>query len=171
MELKQLAIHEAGHAVVGYTLGLACNNLTLTHEGEGDSFIHTAYPNTVCDYEGKSLHERNTNLRAEAIASCAGLAAEHVFFNVPLNIDNENAQSDFQNIIKCERNGLRISGNRGGFTSDDETLSYIPRGLVEAKRLVKRHRKTIRLLADILVEKKKLSAEEVERLLKEQMPQ
>jgi len=170
MELEQMAIHEAGHAVVGYILGLACNELALTHEGEGCSYSHVAYPNLVCSYEGKSAHERNTTLRAECIASCAGLAAEHVFFGVPLNTDNENAQSDFQNIIKCERSGLRIRGDRGGLIGDDVTLSYIPRGLVEAKRLVKRHRNTIQQLADILVEKKKISGKEVERLLKEWIP-
>jgi ATP-dependent Zn protease len=167
MELKRTAIHEAGHVVVGYVLGLACNEVALTHDEveETGAYGHATGPNPASGYEFLSMRERQETLRAKCTACCAGLAAEHVFCDVPLSTDNENAQDDFQNIIECERNGLRIRGKRNGFIGDDATWHCIDLRLIEAKKLVKRHRNPIQRLADALVERKKLDQDEVERLL------
>ena len=98
------------------------------------------------------------------------MAAEHFFFGVPLDIDNENSQGDFQNIIEYEREGLRIRGKRNGFVGDDATWHYISHQLVKAKNLVKDHRDTIQRFADTLIERKKLSSKEVEELLNQLLP-
>src|SRR5262245_41682805 len=166
MELRQTAIHEAGHAVVAYVLGLGCKDMALTHDEveETGAYAYVRGPNPLYGYEGTSRSERQATMRAACVACCAGLAAEHVFFDVPLITDNENAQGDFQNIIELESNGLRIRGKRNGFVGDEATWRYIDRLLVKAKKLVKSHRVTIQRLADTLVERKRLSAEEVERL-------
>ena len=172
MKLEQTAVHEAGHVVVGYLLGLACNGVALTHDEveETDTYGYVTHLNPAYSYEHGSLHERQRALHDECIACCPGLAAEHVFFGVSLDTDNENSECDFQSIIEYERNGLRIRGKRGGFSGDDATWRYIDRQLLKARKLVKRHRDTIQRMADILIKRKKLSAEEVEEVLKKLMP-
>jgi len=172
MELKQTAIHEAGHVVVAYVLGLDCKEVALTHHEveETGAYGYAAGPNPAYGYEHGSWRERQATLRDECIACCAGLAAEHVFFGVPLNTDNENTQGDFRNIMEMERNGLRIGGKRNGFIGDETTWDFIQRQLVKAKKQVIRHRDTIERLADTLVKQKKLSREEVKRLLDEWGP-
>ena len=130
MKLEQTAIHEAGHVVVGYLLGLACNDVALTHDEveETHEYGYAISPNPAYGYNHGSRHERQGTLRDQCIACCAGLAAEHVFFKVSLGTDNENSECDFQNIIEYERYGLRIRGKRGGF-SGDATWRYIDRQL------------------------------------------
>ena len=172
MDLRQTAVHEAGHVVVAYALGLACNEVALTHDDaeETGEYGHSVGPNPQYGYEHSCRREQHQTMRAKCVGCCAGLAAEHVFFDVPLDTDNENALGDFVNIIECERNGLPIRGKRNGFVGNDATWQYIARLLREAKKLVKRHRDTIQRLADTLVEKKQLSGDEVEQLLSEWMP-
>jgi ATP-dependent Zn protease len=164
----QTAIHESGHVVVGHALDLACNGVALTHDEADctDTLGYVDTPNPVFGYEGCSAKERQQTMRAESIACCAGLAAEHVFFGVPLSTDNENAQHDFQNIIDMERHhGLRTGGKRGGFVGDETTWRYIARCLTTAKKLVQRHRDAIQRMADILVVKKRLTTDDVAHIL------
>jgi ATP-dependent Zn protease len=173
MKVEQTTIHEAGHVVVAYVLGLAYKKVALTHDEveETVKYGHVIGPDPAYEYDHDSLHERRSKVRAKCIACCAGLAAEHVFFAVPLNTDNENAEVDFQNIIEYEWSGeLHIRGKHNGFIGDAETWRYISCLLVEAKQLVNRHRGAIQRLADILVERKKLSGEEVEELLNAWLP-
>lgn len=172
MELIETAIHEAGHVVVAYVLGLACNGVALTHEEaeETGSYGHVTRPNPAFGYEISSERDRRAVLRKQCISCCAGLAAVHVFFQVALDLDNENAQGDFQNIIEMEQNGMRIPGKRNGFVGDDATWHYISRRLIDARRLVKRHRGVIERLAKTLVEKKRMNGEEVAKLLAGWMP-
>lgn len=174
MDLKQTAIHEAGHTVIGWTLGLTCDEVALTHHNVKKTgyYGHAVHPYPSYGYENNcSRRELNATLQAECVANCTGLAAEHVFFGVPLCTDNDNARLDFRNIIECERIGLRIRGKpHGCFVGDDHTWGYISRQLLQAKKLVKRNRDTIQRFADILVEKKKLSGEEVKQLLSEWLP-
>src|SRR5262249_11633575 len=123
MQLRQTAIHEAGHVVVAYVLGLACKEVALTYDEveETGAYGHSIGPSPEYGYKHCSLHERKTHMRAEYIELCAGLATEHVFFDVPLNTGNENAQCYFQNIIERERNGLRIRGKQNDFVGDVAT--------------------------------------------------
>ena len=165
MKQEQTAVHEAGHVVVTFVLGLACNEVALTDDESVYGYM--TGPNPMYGYRLGSLRERKETMRAKCVACCAGLAAEHVFFGVPLDTNNENAQADFENIIECERHGLRTRRKQHGFVGDDVTWQYISRLLREAKKLVQCHRDTIQRLADVLVERRHLSGEEVERLLNE----
>lgn len=172
MDLHQTAVHEAGHVVVAYALGLACKEVALTHDDveETGQYGRAVGPNPQYGYGHGSQREQQETMRLECVACCAGLAAEHVFYSVPLDIENESAQGDFLNIIECERNGLRTRRGCSGFVGDDATWRFIARLLREAKKLVRRHCDTIQRLADTLVEKKQLSGDEVEQLLSEWMP-
>ena len=172
MDLKQTAIHEAGHVVVAYVLGLACDEVALTHDEvkETGAYGFVTSPNPTYGYEVESPKERQKILRDQSISCCAGLAAEHVLLGVPLSTDNENSQSDFQHIIQFEHDGLKIKGKRNGFVGDDATWRFISSLLEEAKELVIQHRDAIQRLADILIECKQLSEEEVTRLLEEWIP-
>jgi ATP-dependent Zn protease len=124
MNKELVAIHEAGHVVVGYSLGLACNEVALTPETEEEGTCgYVMSPNPMYGYRHGSQRERQATLRDACIACCGGLAAEHVFYGVPLDIEHESAQHDFRNIIEFERNGLRIK--RGGWVGDDKTWRYI----------------------------------------------
>jgi len=167
MKLRQTAIHEAGHAVIEYALGLSCSGVTIIYDKKKHRYGTTESPNPAYGYYFDNERERKMTMRKGVIGCCAGLAAEHVFFGVPLDIDNDNAQGDFQNIIKLERQGLVTS--RGGYVGDDGTWRFISRVLREAKKLVLLHHDTIEQLSNVLVEKKKLNGKEVEEFLHERI--
>jgi len=172
MELERTAIHEAGHAVVAYALGYTSNEVVLTHDEVADTgyYGYVTSPHPRYGYAHNSLRDLQTTLRDASIANCAGLAAEHVFFHVPLATDDEGAQRDFRSIIALELQGLKIRRKRGGYIGDEITWRYIERCLHKAKSLVNRHRDAIQHLAHALVEKKKLSGAEVDQLLKDRVP-
>ncbi len=126
---------------------------------------HAIGPHPAYGYVYNSERERQSAMKDECVACCAGLASEHVFFAVPLNTDNENAQGDFDNIMKLEGLGLRIPGKCNGSVGDEMTWGYIARCLKNAKKHVKKHRDVIDRLANVLIERQRLSAEEVGELL------
>src|SRR5262245_36711968 len=101
MKLKQTAIHEAGHVVVGHALGLAVKAVALTHHEVDKTGIYglATGPNPMYGYDYSTERDRQEGMKAEAVTCCAGLAAEHVFFGVPLDTDNENASGDIENIF------------------------------------------------------------------------
>ena len=168
MTLEQTAVHEAGHAVVAYVLGLACKELALTHDqvAETGAYGYATGPNPVYGYSHGSERDRQTAMRDECVACCGGLAAEHVLFGVPLSTENENAQADFRNILQFERDGLRVPGKKwGGSVGDDDTWRYIDRSLLKARRLVLRHQDAIEQLAKRLVDRRRLDGDVVKQLL------
>jgi len=169
MTLDQAAIHEAGHAVADYVLGLRCESVELTHheveQVEDHGQVMSANPQY--GYKHDSKKAMNDTMRDASIACCAGLAAEHVICGVPLEVDNLNARADFANIIDFELRGMPIPGKRRGCVGDEGTWNYIEKTLRKARTLVPQHQDLIRKLADVLVERKKLSGEEVKLLLDE----
>src|SRR5262249_50365063 len=154
------------HVVVGYVLGLACNEVALTHDevDETGEYGYANAPNPYFGYEFSTEADRQATMRAACVSCCGGLAAEHVLFGVPLSTDNKNAAHHIQNIMDQMRAGTRIRGNRGGYIDDDAPWRYIRRLLVRAKKLVQRNREPIQRLAEVLVKKNRLGRDEVERL-------
>jgi hypothetical protein len=167
----QTAIHLAGRAVAAWHLGLACPDLALNHDKaeQTGEYGHAISLNPRFDYEYDSEEELQENMRDVCTVCCAGLAAEHVFYGVPLSRDNESAQGDFRSIARLESapSNMRIPGKFTGEVGDEQTSSFIDRKLVEAKVLVVTHKRRIEGLAKLLFEKKKLSKEEVKRHLGE----
>jgi ATP-dependent Zn protease len=165
MNIEQTAIHEAGHVVVAHALGLACKDAALTHElvDETGAYGYAEGPNPRFGYHVENERERQAIMRDAAIACCAGLAAEHVFFGVPLDVENENAKGDFDNIIGLQRAGLRIKGSK--VVGNEQAWKYIDKLLGKAVKLVRKRRQEIRRVADSLLENKRLNAVEIERLL------
>ena len=169
MEEMQTAVHEAAHAVVGYVQGLTCNGLELLSDPEADAYGVAHSPNPYFGYE-QEASDRQGTMREQAIALCAGLAAEHYFCKVPLDTDNENAQSDFNRIIEFERAGLHVPGNEDELVGNANTWDFIAGLLRKALKEVRKYRTQIKQLADALVERRKLTGAEVEQLLHEWLP-
>jgi ATP-dependent Zn protease len=169
MDLIQTAVHEAAHAVIAHALGLATKSLALTHhEADQTGVLGTAEgPRPDFGYDHASLQSRQRAMRDECVAACAGLAAEHVFFGVPLTTENENAQGDFRNIFDLESDGMRIPGKRRGYVGDDATWLFIERSLKKATSLVRSERERIRRVADELLKRGRLEMSELQPLLDE----
>jgi hypothetical protein len=169
VDLMQTTIHESAHAVIAHALGLHKHDIALTHDDAGETgiFGYATGPNPSFGDGCSSETERQLTLRAQCVACCAGLAAEHVFFAVPLSIDNENAQGDFQNIIDMEQSGLRIRGKRDGFVGDHQTWAYIEATLKTAKQLVKVHRSKIERVARAMLASERIVSDELAALLGE----
>lgn len=166
MTPEQTAIHEAGHVVVEHALGLALHEVVMTHdivEQTGD-YGYCTSPNPAFGYEHASRRERRATVRAAAIGCLAGLAAEHVFYGVPLDLDNENAGHDVQNVLDLVyRDELRVP--RASYVGDDVTWAYINRLLREAARVVRRHRTEVQRVADELLKRGRLTGDDIAILL------
>lgn len=168
MTEAQTAYHEAGHVVVGHALGLALHEVALTHDrvDKTGKFGYTCSPNPTCGYHHQNLRDRHSTVRASAVGCLAGLAAEHVFFSVSLDLDNENARQDIDNVLDLIRDGeLRDRRRRGGYVGDEVTWAYIQGLAHEAVRLVKRNRQNVQRIAEALLRQKRLTTAKVEALL------
>lgn len=173
MPLERTAIHEAGHVVVAWILGLVSTEVVLTFEqaDETGSYGYTTCPNPVYGYNHCSRRDVQRAMHKQSTVSCAGLAAEHVFFGVPLDTSNENAMSDFENVMELERQGLRTARRYCvGHLGDEGTWRFIDRRLRAARDIVRRHRDTIQRLALVLIAEKRLDQDKLERLLGEWLP-
>jgi ATP-dependent Zn protease len=153
--LRATAIHEAGHAVVALHFGHVIHTITIKRDGD---ILGSVTGPGLWGYEG-GAGERKSIAKEQVIHSYAGLEAERLFFP---EADADNAHNDelqaFDLLRVCPPRGCRIIG-------DEAYLARLEALRREARRLVKRFRPQLEIVADALMERETLSGEQLAELL------
>ena len=131
------AHHEAGHAVIGRVLGLECRYVTIVEDGP-----HAKFRNT------------GTTVEVNIITTMAGWETERVF-----GFDNED--DELTEGAARDRSDIGMLCWRSNFTIDIERVRR------KTRRLVRKHRACIERVANALLERKTMTAEEVDALMEE----
>jgi ATP-dependent Zn protease len=154
------AIHEAGHAVIGRVLKQVCGQATIEpnlDEGEAGHAI-TADPHVTLGHWLDDLERWRGNdalvsiMRGRILTYMAGRAAEEEFFGSCAGGDDDD----------CRQIDLMLDSL---LPSDADVPRYAQRLRDHTRTLVRRHRATIARVAALLLERKTLQPEEIERAL------
>lgn len=156
--LRRTAVHEAGHALAAYVLGLECSKVSIVPDWDAGEAGHCTYPTDPLEIMGQwdttgvwHRTERSAQ-RASAIALLAGAAAE-------------------REVLGRAGPGAADDRRRAGWLVDDltpaqgnvrHTLARLER---TAARLVHRHRAALARVADTLVAQRTLDGEQVRALV------
>lgn len=187
---KLVAYHEAGHAIVGLSLpdGAVVQKVTIIPRGNAGGY------NLIMPRKEKMLNSRKELL--DTITSyMGGRAAEEIFFD---DITT-GASSDIQQATRIAKDMVTTygmsdlgpiqynSGNDSVFLGrdynspsnassqvayeiDTEVRKIIEHCHNEAKRIINENREDLIKIAETLMEKETLTAEEIEELLKKEEP-
>ena len=187
---KLVAYHEAGHAIVGLSLpdGAVVQKVTIIPRGNAGGY------NLITPRKEKMLNSRKELL--DTITSyMGGRAAEEIFFD---DITT-GASSDIQQATRIAKDMVTTygmsdlgpiqynSGNDSVFLGrdynspsnassqvayeiDTEVRKIIEHCHNEAKRIINENREDLIKIAETLMEKETLTAEEIEELLKKEEP-
>jgi ATP-dependent Zn protease len=173
-ELRHTAYHEAGHAVVGRVLGLTLGEATIIpdHEamiaGYSKSFILAS----IADWEVRGRWRHVPLFRASIFELMAGREAEIVCLG-------RSCDGDGEDIREIEFSGRLSEAEIPGYSEKvvvedgreftDITLpkAWLKRARTKTRGLVHRHRMAIECVAAALLEKQRLSAREIDRIIKQ----
>jgi ATP-dependent Zn protease len=148
------AIHEAGHAVLGRVLTLVCDSATIKpdHDSAGHSLTHDPW---ACIYEWEKrgkVREPDAVWHARIIGFMAGAEAEAELLGaVPRGDSDDRYQIE---LMAEQLYRDKISWEK-----------LEPRLRAMTRMLVRRHRVLIARVADALIDRTTLSAEELDKLV------
>lgn len=154
---RSTAVHEAGHAVIARALGIGCGEVTIIAE-EGHSLGHSDILDPRFDWR-RGDGPKGAAATKFVIALYAGAEAEQLICNsqyIGDSVDKERATA-------C----LAWAGVVRGavFVGDDRFDRYEAKLRIKSASLVAKHRNDIECLAAALLEREKLSGQEVDALL------
>jgi hypothetical protein len=158
---QSIAIHEAGHAVIGRVLGLKCGGASIISDYEDHSAgrAYTYGEATLAEWceSGRKLQLRDAACcyRAMVMTLMAGIEAE----NDCLGGNCGGDDWDRVEIAKA-RDEINYPGD-----GDEAWFHYLDRLRAKTRGLVRRHRNKIERVAIALQTRKTLTAEEIDRLL------
>ena len=150
---KNTAIHEAGHAVIAIVLGLSVRGATIIPDG--NSAGHIIYGTAPEDTWEKWLERGKYRtlasvVRARIISTMAGAEAERELIGY---CDGGDGDDVYQ--VTCMADSELMP------TLSDEWAPLELRMRRQTRRLVKRHRENIKLIANALAERRTLSAVDI----------
>jgi hypothetical protein len=154
-DLWHIAVHEAGHAVIGRVCGLLCGHVTINRnllEGE-EGYSQAGNIWDICavwEQRGK-LRSLKSIMIGRVLHDMAGAEAERVLIGCCKGGDNDDRY-----------HAARILQFDLG--RDDEKYERQLRRM--CGMLAKRHRQTIEAVAKKLIEKRKLSGKAIDKLIK-----
>ena len=158
---KHTAIHEAGHAVVGRALGMSCGHVTI--EADDDSAGHhiVADPwQIMFEWEQRDRYrDASVVFHGRIMTFMAGALAETEFFGISQGGDGDD---QWQVALMAEA-GARITKISGEWDSDRDR--QLARLRSRAAYIVHRHRLRIERVAAALLERRSLTADEVDTIL------
>jgi hypothetical protein len=141
MSARSLAIHEAGHAVIGRVLSMVCEGATIEPDGEcaGHAIIHVQHViMSTWERQGKWRAEESV-WRGRIMSFMAGREAEAELLG---NFEDEGLDGDDRYQIELMAEEVNISG---------DWEAYEARLRSKTRSLVRRHRSTILLVAGELL--------------------
>jgi ATP-dependent Zn protease len=157
--LQSTAYHEAAHAVVARCCGIAVYSISIIPDHEENSAGHVATQNLMHNKHLDVETEPKNRMRMErmVIQILAGSIAEEMFN--PEDFNHDNSESDYRGAVTL------IEYFCG---SQEEIEAYLKFLDIRTQNLLNDPYiwEQIEKLADILLEKKKLSAKEVRELFK-----
>lgn len=150
------AFHEAGHAVIGRKLGLACGEVTIVPDEEslGGAIIE----NPLGGWE-RGDGSRRALVEAFCIALFAGAEAERLVNPGEILVGDGMDRERITGALK----EIGISG--AAFVGDDTWERYEGRLQRRGRELVKLHRIEIERVASALVDRNTLTAHEISSML------
>ena len=152
--LGSTAYHEAGHAVIGRVLGLSCGDATAEpdHDSAGHAITHDQWV-TWRDWEERGKwRDLSSVVLARVISFMAGVESENELLG-----RNEGGDGDDRFQVRLMASELDIpNGN---------WECYEMRIRAQTRRLVRRHRLRIERVAQALLERGTLEADEIDAII------
>lgn len=153
-KLKATACHEAGHVVVCVYHGLPVTKASIVPDGDALGSCWHPSPMMV---ECASARERKTVACQYIIASLAGLPAQRL---VDPGCENFHGEDDYTNAFKLSVE-YEVFPHFMHHVGDEEHHRYLRKTLGrEARRLVRKQRRAVRALAEVLLKRKTIEGHE-----------
>lgn len=161
-EEMSIAYHEAGHAVALIAQGQPCEDLTVI---AGDGYLGRCLHPSVAAISFSTLREAKQLGRQQIIVCLAGGEAERLSGFISPNGENGSNQ-DIENALHISEQ-YSILPRDIRFARDPAHMEFITKRLAaEARRLMKRQWQAVSTLARLLVERKTITGDEVERIVR-----
>ncbi len=159
-EIARVAVHEAGHAIVAETLRPgAVAQVTVSPRGNALGYVRHSPQDDIYIYPRETLEE-------EIDILVAGAAAEDLL----CGSRSTGASNDFQRALDVAKRivtyGMSSLGVVDRDTAGPDQLAKATRDILEASQsraasVLKKHQKTLRKVADRLIESETISGEEL----------
>lgn len=152
---RRTAIHEAGHAMVGYQLGKEIFNVSILKFGQRDGSTEFIMPYT--DNENLSKEQ----LLNEICIAMAGRASEEIYHSVQMGSigDIEKARS-LAKLMAQEGMGSTLT-----LTSPADIDDILQKQLERARKIIKEHQHTVDLMIDALIKRDELNKTDVDDIV------
>jgi ATP-dependent Zn protease len=157
-ERRATAYHEAGHAVIAIALGLTVKKVSIV---KGQDYNGLCRQLGLLGYHLRDRRDAEDTLKKIIISIYAGMPAQRLVDPDPPEFHGACDEEDANELCLRHANLLR----RGGRAPDEFRRAYLGRRRVEARRLVKQHRKAIEEFAEVLLQRQELGGEEAEELI------
>jgi ATP-dependent Zn protease len=159
MSQHSTAIHEAGHAVIGRVVGLRCGGATIVpdhEEGWAGNAITLDPHISIAEWEARGRWRYDSIIRARIIVMMAAREAEIECLGQHCGGDGQDQSEIACHIDEAKPSTVKSEADRDRF---EERLRR------QARRLVRRHRKVIELVAKALLKHRTLSARQIDTLV------
>jgi len=150
------AHHQAGHVVASWVRGLHVDGVSISPKG--NDLGRVAVP-PIFECGCVDRREERRMARAHIVASYAGMAAERL--HDPRSPCREDRDAETA-LWLSER--FRVFPRRMTYVGDGHHVRYLDGLRVEARRLVRRRRRVVEAVAEVLLEQGRLGPEEIDAL-------
>lgn len=171
-EIKLVAWHEAGHAVIGKLCNIDVSKVTIIPSTSGAGGVTFSTPTKMGLY---SIDEMKNQIKM----NYGGRAAEYLLFNKDFNKVTTGASSDVQNATKIIMDMIRtdaMNKKYGMLNLDelkienkeilDEAIKLSDELLKETIQMLEEHRDMHQAIVDVLLEKETISGELLDEIYK-----
>jgi ATP-dependent Zn protease len=151
------AIHEAAHAIIGRVLGQTCGSATIEINEEereaGHSICADPYQ-TAADWDrGGRFRNMSLVMRGRILTYMAGAEAEAVLLGA-CGVGDGHDRQQIEWMADSSDSGF----------SPEQWIRSEPRMRATCRMLIRRHRERIEAVAAALIERRNLTAAEIDRL-------